>query len=232
MNAHIRLVFAIDKYVPIHIYYSRSKHAIFYIDRTTNNLCLQTTKKDEEQNIQQLVIPNINAKLSLINRKEEKIAIDINQTRFCIFEKTYTIKQANLKPSIKYEIIFNTIYLNSHFNKQQIIKEVYTDIVSEYMLRRVKYWQIKMGLTKNKIIIKFNWMKYCYAHCKCSGHNTYTITFSNYICACNKESINDTIIHELAHTVHMNHKKQFWDVVKKYSPETYRIWISNHVWTR
>jgi hypothetical protein len=44
------------------------------------------------------------------------------------------------------------------------------------------------------------------------------------------EVIDYVIVHELAHTRHMDHSPQFWDLVAKIMPnyETYRNWLKEH----
>lgn len=210
------LLWVDNKHIPIKVTYISNNQARFFIDKKTNDLCLWTKKKYQDEMIKTLVLSRIKYFLSHISREEKKVSIDINQTRFRIFDKTYNLRQATLKSQKKYEIIFNNIYLNARYQKEDIVRDVYVDIVKQYVTKRVKYWQIKMGLLKNKITLKFSWMRWCYGHCASKGINKYTITFSNYLLSCDYKIVDDTIVHELAHMVHMNHKKEFWDLVRKY----------------
>jgi predicted metal-dependent hydrolase len=87
------------------------------------------------------------------------------------------------------------------------------------VLKRLKYWQIKMGLTKYKIDLHFNWNRRVLGSCRYPNNNCVTINFTNRIFAYSKKQMDCIIVHELSHIIHFNHKKEFWNHVKKHLPD-------------
>jgi predicted metal-dependent hydrolase len=67
-----------------------------------------------------------------------------------------------------------------------------------------------MGLAGRKLNIQITNMTYCLGLCYSKDlNNVNKIKFSSKLFGYNKEQIDHTIVHELAHIYHMNHKKEF-----------------------
>ena len=78
----------------------------------------------------------------------------------------------------------------------------------------MKYKLIKeTGLIPNKIRIKD--IKYAWGSCS-SNKN---ITINQKLISYSEDAIRYVILHELCHLKHMNHSKEFWDLVQKYMTE-------------
>ena len=98
--------------------------------------------------------------------------------------------------------------------KTQINKDIYNvDLAKSYMRERVNFFATKMDLKYNEL--KFRRMKRRWGSCSSKKN----ITINLYLYSTSKELIDYVIVHELAHLVHMNHSKNFHNVVKFYMPD-------------
>lgn len=84
---------------------------------------------------------------------------------------------------------------------------------AEYCLVRIDSLSQKMHVTYKNV--SFKQQKTRWGSCS-SDKN---LNFNWRLIHAPKEVIDYVIIHELAHTVHMNHGRQFWDLVAKYDPD-------------
>ncbi len=83
----------------------------------------------------------------------------------------------------------------------------------EILPERVNFWSEKTGLKCTGITITSAKTRYG----SCSGKNS--ISFSYLLMRHSMEIIDYVVLHELAHTKHHNHGKQFWNLIKKYMPD-------------
>ncbi len=92
---------------------------------------------------------------------------------------------------------------------------------SEYCLERLELLARKMGVEYRGV--RFKQQKTCWGSCS-SDKN---LNFNWRLIHAPKEVIDYVIIHELAHTVHLNHSHAFWDLVAKYDPDHpfHRGWL-------
>lgn len=107
-----------------------------YICTHKGEIFVICSKKSETYTTQEFVPKYIDKYVYINDKKEEHSSINTDLSKFKIFEKYYLIKQANFKNNLKYEIINSTIYLNQKYQKQQIIKDVYNDIVTPYIKKK------------------------------------------------------------------------------------------------
>ncbi len=92
------------------------------------------------------------------------------------------------------------------------IKEL-KDKARKVLPERVDFWSKKTGLYCTGITITSAKTRYG----SCSGKNS--ISFSCLLMRHSPEIVDYVVLHELAHTKHHNHSKQFWNLVKKYMPD-------------
>lgn len=92
---------------------------------------------------------------------------------------------------------------------------------AEYCLSRIAQLAGLMNVTYNGV--RFKQQKTCWGSCS-SDKN---LNFNWRLIHAPKEVIDYVIIHELAHTVHLNHSRSFWDLVAKYDPDhpLHRGWL-------
>ncbi len=83
----------------------------------------------------------------------------------------------------------------------------------EYLRARTDYFCEIMNLKYSEL--KFKKLKSRWGSCNSKGVLTLNILLYNTP----KESIDYVVVHELAHLVHMNHSKEFHNLVEKYIPD-------------
>lgn len=87
--------------------------------------------------------------------------------------------------------------------------EEFVNIVQE----NIKDLVLITGLKPNRVRVKK--IKYAWGTCS-SGKN---ITINQKLICYSQDAIRYVILHELCHLKHMNHSKEFWDLVETYMPE-------------
>lgn len=123
------------------------------------------------------------------------------------------------------------VYLRHKRDYKDAVKQFYKQFGHAYLIPRTQELLNKLGL-KGKIG-RISWATYYHGLC----HADRTIDYSAKIMQYSKEYIDAVIYHEIAHFTHMNHKKQFWQLVKSYCPDYWKIdnaathmFLSNHMW--
>lgn len=86
-------------------------------------------------------------------------------------------------------------------------------LAKEYLPPKVEYYANLMGV--NYTSVKITSAKTRFG--SCSGKNS--ICFSYILMLYPEKAIDYVVIHELAHTVHHNHSKQFYEMIEKYMPD-------------
>lgn len=82
-----------------------------------------------------------------------------------------------------------------------------------YLKERTEYFAKLMGLKYNRIKITSAKKRFG----SCSGNNS--ICYSWRLMQYPPEAIDYVVVHELAHTVHKNHGKDFYKLIEKYLPD-------------
>lgn len=99
---------------------------------------------------------------------------------------------------------------NKKQSKQPLYtKEQFKQIVTSNAKELIK----ETGLIPNKITIKE--IKYAWGSCSSKKNITINLELIKY----SQKAIRYVILHELCHIKHMNHSKEFWELVEKYMPE-------------
>jgi hypothetical protein len=102
-------------------------------------------------------------------------------------------------------------------NQKNILKaynDFYKRYAKEYLTQRVQYLSEFMNLNYEEL--KFRKMRSRWGSCSSKK----IITLNTKLMKIDKQLIDYIIVHELAHLVHMNHSKQFHDLVKQYVPNS------------
>ena len=94
----------------------------------------------------------------------------------------------------------------------------------EYIPKRVAYYAEKMGVTYNRIYIRTQNTRW--GSCSAKGN----LNFNCLLMLMPFEVIDSVVVHELAHRIHMNHSKAFYDVVYTYFPDYQKqnTWLKKH----
>ncbi len=88
---------------------------------------------------------------------------------------------------------------------------------SELLNAKVNHWSAEMNLHPKSIT--FRNQKTRWGSCSSEG----SINLNWRLAAFDEEIQNYVIIHELAHLVHQNHSKRFWDLVENFSPQRKKL---------
>jgi len=91
--------------------------------------------------------------------------------------------------------------------------DFYKYIAQEYLPQRVQYFANIMNLDYK--VLKFRKMKSRWGSCSSSKE----ITLNTQLMKIQKELVDYVVVHELAHLVHMNHSKNFHNLVESYLPK-------------
>lgn len=93
-------------------------------------------------------------------------------------------------------------------------KKLYTEEQFKQIIEKNTNELIKLtGLIPNKIRIKN--IKYAWGTCSVNKNITINYNLIKY----SKQAIRYVILHELCHLKHMNHSKEFWNLVSQYMPD-------------
>lgn len=143
----------------------------------------------------------INDKLKLI-KKEGKYIL--------LFGEKYNFRISNLD-YVDYEK--KMIYTKYDLKVEANIKRIYKKLATNYLKERLKFISKKIGLDYNKLSFRFQTTRWG----SCNRYKD--ISLNCYLIKFNKIVIDYVLIHELCHTIHMNHSKDFWNLVKKHCPD-------------
>lgn len=123
------------------------------------------------------------------------------------------------------------VYLRHKRDYKDAVKQFYKEFATAYLMPRTLEFISKLGLKGQ--FGKVSWATYYHGLC----HANKTIDYSAKLIQYSKEYIDYVIYHEIAHFTHMNHKKEFWQLVSTYCPnykqlrsDAYQMVFHNHMW--
>ena len=96
---------------------------------------------------------------------------------------------------------------------QTDLKKWYKKQAATYITMRVDFYKDIIGVTVNSVSIKSR--KTQWGSCDSNGD----ITFSWRLVMARPDAIDYVVIHELCHRKHMDHSREFWNLVQKYMPD-------------
>ena len=171
--------------------------------------------KDEILTIFKKLKPKILAvpPLKIIKVDEQS---NINTLTFTVSITRNPISQTNIKMTLDNKIL--TINVPPHFdiykdNIQQIIKEMIITALRHEAKRvlpqKVLFYAKKFNLTVREV--KINNSKNRWG--SCTGRKN--INLSLFLLMLPERLIDYVIVHELAHTIELNHSKKFWELLNK-----------------
>ncbi len=99
------------------------------------------------------------------------------------------------------------------FNLEEVLSKFLILYSKKYIINRVKYLSNTYGFKYNKIAIRDQRTRW--GSCSSRGN----LNFNWRLILADPKILDYVIIHELAHTVHMNHSKNFWGMVESIMPE-------------
>ncbi|XQP55578.1 MAG: M48 family metallopeptidase [Mycoplasmoidaceae bacterium] len=123
------------------------------------------------------------------------------------------------------------VYLRHKRDYKDAAKQFYKQFATAYLMPRTQEFINRLGLKGQ--FGRVSWATWYHGLC----HANKTIDYSAKLVQYSKEYIDYVIYHEIAHFTHMNHKKEFWQLVATYCPnykelekQSYKMMFANHMW--
>lgn len=109
-------------------------------------------------------------------------------------------------------------------NATLALEKRYRDAAREYIPKRVEYYHQFTGGDYEKIAIRDQ--KTRWGSCSANG----TLSFNYRLMLAPPRVLDYVVVHELCHLTHMNHSKEFWDMVASILPDykEYRKWLKDN----
>ena len=213
----------------IHNYKDLFKYKIIYTNKRRKTISFKII--DDVLNVTSPKKVSEDYLLKLIEKKEYSILFkfktmepkrEIHQNNTILFlgkELTTNIKESDLLSNGGFCVLSSNNILNINISMnydnqllEKIIKKWYVEQCEIFIQERVKYFATKYNFNYKKISIKER--KSVWG--TCNIHND--LVFNWKIITFQPEIIDYLIVHELSHTVHKNHSKLFWNLVKTILP--------------
>ncbi len=113
----------------------------------------------------------------------------------------------------KFHIIVNSLAENRQELIQKAILKFQRKTALKKVYPRFKYWEEKTGL--QGCGYRINYLKSTWGKCSIEG----LVEVNSKCVELSFKLIDYIIVHELCHTVEMNHTKEFWDLVSEHYPQ-------------
>ncbi len=155
------------------------------------------------------------------------------EERILVFEESKTGSRAVDKPRSRrpmVELIENYLVVTmaesnrSQENVRAAIAKFFDAQARLHLPERVEYFAKQMAVKPTGL--SFRRQKTRWGSCSSRGH----LSLNWKLLFAPEAVIDYLVVHELAHLVHANHSKKFWDLVKIYDPEylPHRRWLRDH----
>ncbi|WP_129596474.1 M48 family metallopeptidase [Anaerophilus nitritogenes] len=153
----------------------------------------------------------------------------INGENFLYVGKNYSL-QIIINPTAKnsVEMVDKKLIVTMKEKDQKALKDIivkwYAQKALEKIVDRINYFQKYFEVMPNKITMKNQKTRWG----SCSSKRN--LNFNFRIIMAPSEVIDYLVVHEMCHLVHMNHSKQFWELVESIIPDykKRREWLKIH----
>ena len=100
----------------------------------------------------------------------------------------------------------------------------YRHAAKDCFTKRVAYYHQKTGGLYSKITVRDQQSRW--GSCSSRG----TLSFNYRLIFAPTEVLDYVVVHELCHLTHMNHSKDFWNMVERIMPDyrTHKKWLKEH----
>lgn len=135
-----------------------------------------------------------------------------------LFGKNYLVQfksVATPKPVVQFSADSCVVYAENNHHETALFSNL-KKISKKYLLNRVQELADRHNFEYNDVRVKGQRTRWG----SCSSKKN--LNFNWRLIHTSKECIDYVIIHELAHTVHMNHSRNFWNLVEQFVPN-YRV---------
>lgn len=145
------------------------------------------------------------------------------EERALVFEDS-KVKRVRVELVEKYLVVAIAENERTKKNISYAITKFFDAQARLHLPERVEYFSSKMGVQPSGL--SFRRQKTRWGSCSSRGH----ISLNWKLLFAPEVVIDYLVVHELAHLVHANHSKRFWDLVKIHDPEylRHRRWLRDH----
>lgn len=109
------------------------------------------------------------------------------------------------------------ISTDQEYDIEVLLKQFYTRALNKLLDKRLKHYQALMKVKYKSFSIETHPQRW--GSCSSAKH----LTFHWQLAMFQPEAIDYVVVHELCHTVHLNHDRSFWRLVGKYCPNYKQI---------
>ncbi|MCM1118263.1 MAG: M48 family metallopeptidase [bacterium] len=115
-------------------------------------------------------------------------------------------------------------YSPETLRRMEVMDRRYRQAAREYFGKRCEYYLPFTGGSYERITIRDQ--KTRWGSCSSSG----TLSFNYRLMFAPPRVLDYVVVHELCHLTHMNHSREFWNLVEEVMPEyrLHRTWLKQH----
>ncbi len=176
-------------------------------------------------------------KLDLVNKNTpDKVIREFSQGEKLLFlGSEYVIKHIPINGNRLKVNLRNTTFeiyhpkdFSFHLNDKTIrnrITKWYRNKAEKIINERISIYESKLEV--KPLGIKIRSYKSRWGACRENGQ----ITFNWKLIQAPIQIIDYVVVHELSHLVHLNHSKEYWNLVRRYSPnyKAHKNWLKNNI---
>lgn len=118
----------------------------------------------------------------------------------------------------------NTAYTPAELRRLQTLDRRYRNTARQLFTSRVAFYHALTGGTYTSIAIRDQRTRW--GSCSSRG----TLSFNYRLVFAPPRVLDYVVVHELCHLTHMNHSRDFWDMVERIMPDykVHRRWLKEH----
>ncbi len=189
-----------------HIVKKSLKHSYIRVDKNSN--IIVKTPKSSTAFVENLLLEKEMWIRKQLVKIEAKPIIKISlEDEVMLYGEIYSIDSKEVS---YLRDLLNNIKIKDDTKVLKSYDKFYLSISKEYLTSRVEYYSTLMSLTFSEL--KFRKMKSRWGSC----NSNRVITLNTNLMKVKKEYIDYVVVHELAHLVHMNHSREFHNLVDIY----------------
>lgn len=124
----------------------------------------------------------------------------------------------------QYQYPYEELYTPAELRRLQVLEKRYRNSARKVFTKRVEFYHKVTGGTYTSITIRDQ--KSRWGSCSSRG----TLSFNYRLVFAPPAVLDYVVVHELCHLTHMNHSKDFWNMVASVMPDykTYKNWLKEH----
>ena len=133
-------------------------------------------------------------------------------------------KNTGAKQMTHYQYPYEELYTPAELRRLQVLENRYRNSARETFTKRVEFYHKATGGIYTSITIRDQ--KSRWGSCSSRG----TLSFNYRLVFAPPAVLDYVVVHELCHLTHMNHSKDFWNMVASVMPDykTYKNWLKEH----